>query len=130
MGSVNPVTGVVTGIAAGTVTITYTLPGGCFSTFVLPVRPQPCFPAGINDVPTEAGTITLFPNPASDELVIKDEDRAFTSFTVTNSVGQILLQGKLTGKQTDISVKALPGGMYYFNAAGDNGMSVIKFVKQ
>jgi len=129
VGSVNPITGVVTGVSAGTVTITYTLPGGCFSTFVLPVRPQPCIPAGINDVPAETELITLFPNPANEELVIKTEQGSFKSYTVTNSVGQVILRGALKVKETTVNVGSLPAGMYYFNASGENGMMAIKFVK-
>jgi hypothetical protein len=39
--TVNPGTGVVTGVAAGTVAITYTLGAGCFATYTITVNPVP-----------------------------------------------------------------------------------------
>ena len=50
LASVDPALGVVLGVAAGTVTITYTLPAGCFKTLVFTVNPLPAvitFPTGV-----------------------------------------------------------------------------------
>ncbi len=41
VGTVDPLTGMVTGIAGGTTTITYTLPTGCFATAVVTVNAMP-----------------------------------------------------------------------------------------
>ena len=43
-------TGVVTGVAAGTVTITYTMPGACMVTASVVVNPQPAAIVGANNV--------------------------------------------------------------------------------
>jgi uncharacterized protein YjdB len=43
-------TGVVTGVSAGTVSITYTLPGGCIATTAFTVNPQPVAITGTNNV--------------------------------------------------------------------------------
>ena len=50
IGSVNSSTGVVGGISAGTVTITYTLPTSCIITTVVTVNPQPQPITGIQSV--------------------------------------------------------------------------------
>ncbi len=51
-------TGVVTGVLAGTVNMTYTLPGGCFVTAVVTVNPMPAAIGGSNNV-CEASSTTL-----------------------------------------------------------------------
>ncbi len=48
--SINPVTGLVAGVSAGTVTITYTLGPGCKITTIMTVKPSPLPIAGISNV--------------------------------------------------------------------------------
>ncbi len=43
-------TGIVSGLVAGPVTLTYTLPAGCFTTFVMTVNPNPAAIAGASSV--------------------------------------------------------------------------------
>ncbi len=57
--SVGSTTGVVTGVGAGTVTISYTLPGGCYSTWLVSVNPLPTSITGLTTV-CVAQTSSLF----------------------------------------------------------------------
>ncbi len=50
IGSISPSTGVLTGVSAGTVVITYTLPGGCFVVATATVNPSPSAIGGLNNV--------------------------------------------------------------------------------
>ena len=58
VGTINPVTGIVTGIAPGTTTITYTLLTGCLNTVVVTVNPNPTAILGAGSV-CVGQTITL-----------------------------------------------------------------------
>jgi len=124
--TVNSTSGVVTGVVAGIETITYTLPSGCYTTTTVTVAPIPCT-LGIPN--TATGKVELFPNPAFDELTIKTGEGAYNSFTIANSVGQILMQQSLSAGETTINVKALPPAIYYITIRGDNGVVVKRFVK-
>jgi len=73
--------------------------------------------------------VQIFPNPTSEELTIKMDPHAYNSFTITNNVGQVLMQQQLNTTQTIVSVKSIPAGMYYITLKGDNGNTVQKFVK-
>ena len=73
--------------------------------------------------------VEVFPNPAYDELTIKMDAGAYTSFSISNNIGQVMIQQKLTAAQTDVNVKALPVGVYYITFKGANGKSTQKFVK-
>ncbi|MCW3121161.1 MAG: C-terminal target protein [Flavipsychrobacter sp.] len=73
--------------------------------------------------------VELYPNPAKDELTINIDRDAYSSFTITNQVGQVLVQKNITAQQTRIDTKAFAAGLYYITLKGDNGTIVRKFVK-
>ncbi len=73
--------------------------------------------------------VTLYPNPTTDELTIKTANSSYTSLTISNSIGQVLLQQAISNTQTKVNVKVLPAGLYYVTIRGENGNSVQKFVK-
>jgi uncharacterized repeat protein (TIGR01451 family) len=75
-------------------------------------------------------TVQVYPNPATDELNIKMNQSDFSSFTVTNSMGQTLIQQPLTNTLTKTNIKFLPAGVYYITLKGENGNQVQRFVKQ
>ncbi len=74
-------------------------------------------------------TVEIYPNPTTDELTIKLNDDTYSSFTITNNVGQVLMQQQLSTPLTKVNVKTLPAGLYYITVKGDNGSKVQKFVK-
>jgi hypothetical protein len=54
----------------------------------------------------------------------------YQSITITNNIGQTLLQNEVKDKTTQVSVATLPPGLYYITLKGSNGNVVRKFVKQ
>jgi uncharacterized repeat protein (TIGR01451 family) len=79
---------------------------------------------------THTAGVTIFPNPATNELTITMSPNAYTSFTITNSIGQQMIQQPLNSTQTQVNVKTLPAGLYYITFRGDNGTTIQKFVKE
>ncbi len=73
--------------------------------------------------------LSIYPNPATDELTIKMDKDAYSSFVITNTMGQVLMQQLLTITQTTINVKTLATGLYYITLKGDSGTKTQKFVK-
>lgn len=121
--------GIVTGVTPGTTVITYTLPNGCSTSVTVTVTPHPCG-VGIGENTLAQEGIELYPNPAHDELIIKAEAGDFLSYSLTNTVGQQLIQQKMNGKETPVNVKSLPPAVYYITVRGERGVVVRKFVKQ
>lgn len=78
---------------------------------------------------TKQDNVTIFPNPATDELTIKTETGAFDNYTITNNVGQVLMQQKLNSSQTVVNINHLNPGLYYITLKGVNGSVTMKFVK-
>ena len=74
--------------------------------------------------------VELFPNPTTSELVIKMQQGAYSSCTITNAIGQVDLQQQISVAQTKMNVKMLPAGVYYIILRGNNGSKMLKFVKE
>jgi len=87
-------------------------------------------PASVNNIKPSISAVHIYPNPANDVLTIKIDREAYSSFTVSNTLGEILLQQTITTSQTTIQIKALPAGIYYVTLKGESGVVVKKFVKE
>ena len=74
-------------------------------------------------------TVTIFPNPATNELNIKIQSNEFDSYTITNNLGSVVLSSPISSPTTKLSIKALPAGIYYIRLTGDSRVEVRKFVK-
>ena len=74
------------------------------------------------------GKVAIFPNPATDELTIKTDYGAYSSYSISNNIGQVLINGQVSAAQTKVDVKTLPAGVYYVTLKGANN-KVVKFVK-
>jgi len=94
------------------------------------------YPADIQEVSSSQFNATIYPNPVTDVLTIKtDSDNysnkiiSHSSFTISNSIGEIMLEQQIITTQTDVNVKFLPSGIYYITLKGDSGVIVRKLVK-
>lgn len=73
---------------------------------------------------TSIARLTAYPSPVKGQVFLKGLPvSTSTSYSITNSVGQILLRGKLINNT--INVSALQPGMYYLNAANQS----VRFMK-
>lgn len=71
--------------------------------------------------------IEFFPNPAENELIIKSySNKSF--FTIFDLEGRRVMQGKLTGLQTVLTVESLNAGMYLLKVQSNDGVVVKKIV--
>ncbi len=80
-------------------------------------------------IPQKDYQVVLYPNPATNELTIKMDREAYNSFSISNSIGQLMLQNSINSSQTKVNVNTLPVGLYYITLRGEHGTKVMKFVK-
>lgn len=115
-------TGVVTGVAAGTAGITYSLPGGCTSIETVTVT------ACTTGLPVAGNThnITVYPNPGNTILNISATEN-ITSITITNILGQTVYSHKHNSSQVQVDISGLPDGTYFVKV---NDGEARKFVKE
>ncbi len=59
-----------------------------------------------------AGTLSIFPNPATDQLTITGGSGA-EQLTIINAIAQLITQQNCTGRKTTINISTLSPGLYY-----------------
>jgi lipocalin len=72
---------------------------------------------------------TLYPNPATNDIVINVECPTFTSFTIYNAVGQTMISQEIASPQMKVNVNTFPAGEYQVIFKGDEKKEMIRFVK-
>ena len=87
-----------------------------------------CIPVSTGNVSKQSAGIVLYPNPATNELTIQTT-KQYSSFTITNSIGQTMMNGELNNKASTLNIKSLPPGLYYISLEGKSGVETRRFVK-
>ena len=66
----------------------------------------------VKDVSAENLGISLYPNPASNVVMLESQNHNRGHYAILNLIGQVVMQGNTTGNRTAISISELPKGMY------------------
>ena len=126
--------GVIAGNHPGHVTVTYTVFNGCgttSTTYGVTVLSQAvCDRTAVPQVNAAATEVTIFPNPATDELTIKTADGGYSICTITNEIGQVMLRQPLNTKETTVNVHGFAPGLYNITISGADGIVTKKLVKE
>lgn len=78
----------------------------------------------INQEAFAAETISIFPNPASDEITVYSEKQR--DLTILDITGKPVFQTTISSYETKLSIAHLPKGMYIINSESNK----IKFIKE
>lgn len=72
-------------------------------------------------VQSASNSFSIYPNPTKDEITVslKHTPVVGMDYRITNSIGQVLLSGKMTNRP--ISLKSLPVGLYTFQITSTKG---------
>ncbi len=73
--------------------------------------------------------VLLYPNPVTDVLTIIAQPGSYTTLTVTNAVGQQMVQQNITQPDNKVNVKNLPPGVYSITLSGAQHNVTKRFVK-
>ena len=109
--------GLLRGIRTGITTITHTTDAGCFSEDKVRVI-------------TRAEAISLFPNPATHEIVIQQDMLLYSHYHVMNILGQAVLSGALRKGYNVIELEGLARGLYFVEVSDRNDKSIFKLLKE
>lgn len=86
-------------------------------------------PTGIGD-PAAPGAITLYPNPATDKIMIKGNKSAL-NYLLSDYTGRVLLKGRTDVSGQYLLLQGLAPGLYYLTMKSDDGAKrMLPFVKQ
>lgn len=88
-------------------------------------------PVSVTALTSDLGLLKLYPNPASDEMILDIEKESAADLTILNLLGQSQMEIRMTGGiHQNIAVTHLTPGMYYLRVQTEKGISVIPFQKR
>lgn len=83
--------------------------------------------SGIDDV-TSSATLKLYPNPASDVVVISAAGQEIEAVNIYSTSGALVGNINATGSEARYNVSGLPSGVYFARIYTSTGAQVIKFM--
>ena len=83
---------------------------------------------GVNEITDGQSVITLYPNPAFDNISVKYPYRS--EISVLNIQGQTILQQSLQEGKTDIDIRGLEPGIYILKLNSNSKTLVTRFTKE
>lgn len=84
--------------------------------------------SGTSDIP-ELENVSVFPNPATDILVVELEDAAMTTGRIFDLSGKLMMENKFQNQVT-FNVENLLSGAYLLELENENGKSIQKVIVQ
>jgi len=72
----------------------------------------------------------IYPNPASDYLVVEGVGFKKLSFTIYNIVGQSVIVGNLDNNSSKVNITSLNAGIYFIKINTESRAKTIKFIKR
>jgi len=85
-------------------------------------------PFGINESPSVASTLTIYPNPSSATITI--ETTPAGQLSILNLSGQSILTRQVKEAKYVVYISTLPTGVYVVKIVGEQGVQVGKFIMQ
>jgi len=87
-------------------------------------------PTSLNENTSVGSDVVLFPNPASNQINLKVENKLFGSFyTVYDHTGKSVLSGSINTQNTIIELSSLSNGIYLFYV-GNSKKLIFKVIKE
>ncbi len=85
--------------------------------------------SGIKEI-ADDGSVTVFPNPFSNEFAISSLQLAGSTITVTDVLGRELLHTKAIAQSASINLKTFSSGVYFITIRNENRNEVRRVVKE
>ncbi len=120
--------GIITGKFKGLDTISYSVTNSCglskaikFLSVDSCAEPLPVIKEGIAD---------FYPNPTSESVTISQPHPGdFDQFAITTASGALVISGSLQPQKTEVSLRALPEGIYFIRVTGQHHAWAERIVK-
>ncbi len=87
------------------------------------------WPASVSNTNAASG-ISVYPNPASDNVYIQGNDKLEGTASISDISGKLISSHELNSNTTRIDVSKLPAGVYLLKVVNGGNTEVRKFVKQ
>ena len=82
----------------------------------------------VSTVTTESETFSIFPNPVSDQLIIKNIKPESFSVQIYSGIGQLVVVKQNLNSQETINLKTLKSGIYLVKISANNQLKAVKTI--
>ena len=119
----------VAGVGNYTITYSYTDGNSCSDSDNLVLKVSEC--TGIAASALNAAYLTIYPNPVTDHVTIRNDGRERLSVIITDASGRLIIGQNLDSAEQDINTATLAKGLYLLNIRTTSGNTVktVKLVK-
>lgn len=107
--------------------------------FVGKIGPNDSIPDWVNpivtnivgfDEPDLFDGISIYPNPASTELIISSENLSSIQFTLFDALGNVVLEDEMNNGDLSLDVSSLENGVYFLSTRSNNSSTARKVIVQ
>ncbi len=86
----------------------------------------------VNDISNKKTEITLYPNPANNQVNVKTSNPNLNSYEILDAIGGTVRSGKMTGNNTTVGIQDLVPGVYFlkFIDKDNKAVKAKKFIKK
>lgn len=86
-------------------------------------------PTAIVETLQKKESISIYPNPSSDEIIILTKPNIFgKNYLIYDSLGSVIMKGRIVSENIRLQIKHLPVGLYFFKTE-DSFAEIIKIIK-
>jgi hypothetical protein len=117
-------------VVTPTASTIYTVVGstnGCSSAVTIAVQVFSC--TALQDLKTQSRLISMYPNPAQNELIITENTGTPVLYTLSETTGRIIATGEFSSSAS-LNLSEYANGVYIMRFEADNNISYQKFIIQ
>lgn len=81
-------------------------------------------PAGVEETINTAYMTNAYPNPAKDHATVFSNHPSAVSVQLLNMNGELLMTQRIENDQAELSLEALPAGLYFYRTVDDAGLQL------
>jgi len=89
-----------------------------------------CTVTNINEITETSNTFSIYPNPSSDKITIKNNSSEQQELLIYSISGQLMIQKEINSPETNIEVTTLSPGIYIIKISGSANSFVTKMIKE
>jgi hypothetical protein len=81
--------------------------------------------------PASTSSLTVYPNPANDQIVIGNIPEGNSTLIITDILGQVVFSNNAVIQNTTVNTSAFVPGVYFINLVNENGnRQTVKFIRR
>ena len=87
-------------------------------------------PVGTKEIMSQSSDVSVYPNPATSEIFIKNNTETIQSITIFDAQGKQVMKQEIKNNETKLNIGNLESGIYFIETKTEKGVERKKLVKK